>query len=86
MLGASASPASATTDYGLDMNEVCHYEVASSSYALLVSPGYIPDWRCQSGYNQFGLDLALWCAYDYGSTAVAIYYNYYDPYSWRCRV
>lgn len=63
MLGASASPASATTDYGIDMNEVCHYEVASSSYALLVSPGYIPDWRCQSGYNQFGLDLALWCAY-----------------------
>lgn len=80
----SAVPAQAT-DYGINMLEVCKYEVSSIASVILVAPRNVMSWRCKVGGLSYSIDLELWCEYQNGLGAYPIYTNFNDPYSWKCR-
>jgi hypothetical protein len=80
-LVATSESASAATA-GINMVDVCHYEVGSAAYPIHGSTAV--SWRCVMGYNNYGVDLTLWCQYDYNVNAYASYSNFNDPYSWVC--
>lgn len=94
LLLGPASPASAVTDYPIEMDKACAYFTGVGyAYAKALNPSDAYSWRCSTvprpGYVQWSgtLNLTLWCQYKYLSgNAYAVRYSATDAYSWRCRV
>lgn len=94
----TASPASAATDYGINMNVACHYTYNGPQYSADFYNFADPfSWNCRttswsagvpSGVSVTnssvgGVDIQKYCGLTYrGSRAVIVYWN---AWGWRCR-
>jgi hypothetical protein len=85
--------ASASTDYGMNMDVACHYTYGGSQYgAAFYSPTNPFSWVCRHiSFNtgsfgmivDGGVDMQKYCSITYpGSRAVIVSWNVWG---WRCR-
>jgi hypothetical protein len=95
---ATAGPAAAATDYGINMTQACRYTYNGSQYWADFNNYYSPfSWICwQNTYTVGfpsgvsvtvspvgGVDVQKYCTITYpGSRAVVVAWN---AYGWRCR-
>lgn len=81
-LFAAAAPASAAA-LSVNMNSACQYQYGAARSAYLAVHNVL-GWRCSPGGGS--INVQSWCKAVYGPSAISVWYNYNDPYSWRCRV